>query len=89
MDDKGGDTAGRGPVKISKDAMSQNSVSARTPANAPPAADDVGEPGSSDRPQASSASEKAEQLPGRMFVIVAAGLITWIVIAIGVLLFFV
>lgn len=88
MDDKSGDTAGAGPAKISGDAMSQNSVSARTPANAPPAADDVGELGSSDRFQASSASEKAHQLPGRMLVIVGAGLITWIVIAIGVLLFF-
>ncbi|MEP2103739.1 MAG: hypothetical protein ABJP02_16530 [Parasphingorhabdus sp.] len=88
MGDKGGDTAGSGPATISNDAMSDNGVSARMPAHVPPTTDDSDEPGSRDRFEPSSSAEKAQQLPGRMWVIAGAGLITWIVIAIAVVLFF-
>lgn len=88
MDDKGKDIAGKQPAAISSDAMSGSGVSARTPANPSPAVDDHDTIETRDKFRPSSASQRAQQLPGRMWVIAGAGLITWIMIAVAVFLFF-
>ncbi|QTD55298.1 hypothetical protein [Parasphingorhabdus cellanae] len=86
MDKKSDDIARHSPAAISKDAMAEN-ISARTPANAS-ASVDPAKLETAEQFEASSASEKAQQLPGRMLVIAGAGLFIWIVIAIGILLIF-
>ncbi|GAA0474376.1 hypothetical protein GCM10009096_14840 [Parasphingorhabdus litoris] len=68
--------------------MSGNNVSARTPAKDKPVADESEKESSRGRSERSSASGKAEQLPGRMWVIAGAGLTIWIIIAIAVIILF-
>lgn len=88
MDDKGKDIAGKQPAAISSDAMPDSGVSARTPAHLSPAVDDHDTTETRGQFRPSSASRRAQQLPGRMWVIVGAGLITWIVIGVVAFLFF-
>jgi len=85
LDKKGGNSAGSDRPNITGDT-----VSARVFAD-PERAPDHGDPEQLDRlgtPKPSSASEKAEQLPYKMRIIVVAGLFVWTIIAIMALLFF-
>lgn len=88
MDDKSGDTAGREPASISNGAMSHHGVSARTSVDDAPRVDDFGQSEQPDKPMSAMASDNSEQLPLRMWFIAGAGLISWILIAIGAMIFF-
>ncbi|GAB5483456.1 MAG: hypothetical protein Pars92KO_32130 [Parasphingorhabdus sp.] len=85
MDKKGGDTAGS-----SRSNLSGDTVSARILSDPPSTLDGNAEEQLDDSGafQPSSASEKAAQLPQRTRIIVVAGLFIWIIIAIGLLIFF-
>lgn len=85
MDKKGGDIAGS-----DRSNMSGDTVSARVIADPEPAPDhvDTEQLDRLDVSKSSSASEKAEQLPHKMRIIVVAGLFVWTIIAIMTLLFF-
>lgn len=85
LDKKGGNSAGS-----DRPNMTGETVSARVFAD-PERAPDQGDPEQLDRlgtPKPSSASEKAEQLPHKMRIIVVAGLFIWAIIGILTLLFF-
>lgn len=91
MDKKGGDAAGS-----HRSNMSGDTVSARVLSD-PEAAPDGLEPDRhekteqsdrSDVSQPSSASDKAEALPRKMWVLVTAGLLVWTIIAIAAMLLF-
>jgi hypothetical protein len=88
LDDKSGDTAGRKPATIANEVISHNGVSARTSVDDASRVDDFGQSEQPDKPTSAMASDNSEQLPLRMWFIAGAGLISWILIAIGAMIFF-
>lgn len=83
MDKKGGDTAGSNRSNLSGETVSPRVF-------AEPEADrrDTERLDQLDESRPSSALEKVEELPQRMWSIIVAGLFVWTVIAIVALLFF-